>query len=129
MTTTGIWSIALGAAALIGLPLSAAYADTPAPAGPNAPSLAEPAPTPASAEAGPAAERNGAVARQHRYRTRARHVVYRHEPSYARAGGNVLADTAHGVIGGVEDLGSVAAYPVYCFPNYGSCRVRLPYRP
>jgi hypothetical protein len=27
------------------------------------------------------------------------------------------------VVGGVADLGSIAAYPVYCFPNYGSCPV------
>ena len=26
------------------------------------------------------------------------------------------------------DLGSVAAYPFCCFPNYGSCSVRVPYR-
>ncbi len=127
--TTGISALALGAAALICWPLSAAYADTPAPVGPNTPSLAEPAPTPPSAEAGPAGERNGAVTPQHQSRAHARHVVYRHKSHYARAGGNVLADTAHGVVGGVEDLGSVVAYPIYCFPNYGSCGVRLPYRP
>ena len=33
-----------------------------------------------------------------------------------------------GVAGGAADLGSVAAYPFYCFPNYGSCPVRVPYR-
>ena len=47
MTTSGISAIALGMAALVSFPLSAAYADTPAPAGPNAPSLSEPSPTPA----------------------------------------------------------------------------------
>jgi len=35
---------------------------------------------------------------------------------------------AIGVAGGAADLGSVAAYPFYCFPNYGSCSVRVPYR-
>jgi hypothetical protein len=30
--------------------------------------------------------------------------------------------------GGVADLGSIAAYPFYCFPRYGSCSVRVPYR-
>ena len=34
---------------------------------------------------------------------------------------------AHGVVGGVTTLGSVAAYPIYCFPNYGSCHFRRPY--
>jgi hypothetical protein len=29
-----------------------------------------------------------------------------------------------GLVGGVADLGSIAAYPIYCFPNYGSCPVR-----
>ena len=43
-------------------------------------------------------------------------------------GRNPLADAATGVVGGVADLGSVAAYPFYCFPNYGSCSVRVPYR-
>jgi hypothetical protein len=33
-----------------------------------------------------------------------------------------------GVAGGVADLGSIAAYPFYCFPDYGACRVRVPYR-
>jgi hypothetical protein len=32
------------------------------------------------------------------------------------------------VVGGVADLGSIAAYPFYCFPNYDSCSVRVPYR-
>ncbi len=28
---------------------------------------------------------------------------------------------------GVANLASLAAYPVYCFPHYGSCPVYLPY--
>jgi hypothetical protein len=35
---------------------------------------------------------------------------------------------AIGVVGGVADLCSIAAYPFYCFPDYGSCSVRVPYR-
>ena len=31
------------------------------------------------------------------------------------------------VVDGIADLGSIAAYPIYCFPNYGSCPVYLPY--
>ena len=34
-----------------------------------------------------------------------------------------MATAANGVVGGVADLGSIAAYPIYCFPNYGSCPV------
>jgi hypothetical protein len=34
-----------------------------------------------------------------------------------------VATAANGVVGGVADLGSIAAYPIYCFPNYGSCPV------
>ena len=41
---------------------------------------------------------------------------------------NPVATAATGVAGGVADLGSIAAYPFYCFPNYGSCSVRVPYR-
>jgi hypothetical protein len=63
-----------------------------------------------------------------RSRVHVRHIAYRDEHRWVR-GNNFVADTANGVVGGVADLGSVAAYPVYCFPNYGSCSVRLPYRP
>ena len=129
MTYSGISAIALGMAALVSFPLSAAYAATP-PAGPNAPSLSEPSPTPAWAEAGPARTGNRmATVHHHRAHVAARHVAYRDHYRSVRSGGNVVADTANGVVGGVEDLGSVAAYPVYCFPNYGSCSLRLPYRP
>jgi hypothetical protein len=57
-------------------------------------------------------------ARQHdrRYARDTRH----HETAY---GHNVPA----GVFGGVAKLWSVAAYPVYCFPNYDTCRVRWLY--
>ena len=45
-----------------------------------------------------------------------------------RYDGNPVTTAATGVAGGVADLGSIAAYPFYCFPNYGSCSVRVPYR-
>lgn len=134
-------AIAFGVAAFVSLStLSAALADSsaePAPT-PNAParvatptptttaaatpSLGEPSPTPGWAEAGP----NGGTSAQHpgaRHRTR--HYAYRTE---RRHDGNPVRSAATGVAGSVADLGSIAAYPVYCFPNYGSCSVRVPYR-
>ena len=132
-------AIALGAAALVSLsPLSALRADTstspaqsaPAPSAPGpasnqaAPSLSEPAPTPGWAEAGP----HGPTVAQHtlvRHYPR-RHYAYRNGRRYYSD--NPVATAATGVAGGVADLGSIAAYPFYCFPNYGSCSVRVPYR-
>jgi hypothetical protein len=136
-------ALAFGAAALISLStLSAALADsssepapTPsvtAPAHPSsapaptssaaAPSLNEPAPTPGWAEAGPV----GTKVAQH---PAARHYAHRHY-AYGRRyyHGNPVATAATGVAVGVADLSSIAAYPFYCFPNYGSCSVRVPYR-
>jgi hypothetical protein len=40
---------------------------------------------------------------------------------YVRYESNPVASATRGVANGVADLGSIAAYPVYCFPNYGSC--------
>ena len=134
-------AIALGVAAFVSLtPLSAAFADpsaepaptptapaaaTPAPAAsPATPSLSEPAPTPGWAESRP----GGPTVAQH---PSVRHYARRH---YASRSGhryysdNPVATAAIGVAGGVADLGSIAAYPFYCFPNYGSCSVRVPYR-
>jgi hypothetical protein len=134
-------AIALGVAAFVSLtPLSAAFADpsaepaptpsapaaaTPAPAAsPATPSLSEPAPTPGWAESGP----GGPTVAQHpsvrdyarrHYASRSGHRYYSDNP---------VATAAIGVAGGVADLGSIAAYPFYCFPNYGSCSVRVPYR-
>ena len=131
-------AIALGVAAFVSLaPLSIAFADpsaepaptpsapasTPAPVSTAAaPSLSEPAPTPGWAESGP----GGAKVGQHPVR----HYAHRR---YAirtgnRYGDNPVMTAATGVAGGVADLGSIAAYPFYCFPNYGSCSVRVPYR-
>jgi hypothetical protein len=134
-------ALAFGVAALVSLSaLSAARADSasepaptpsvtlpahppsaPAPAPMSsgaAPSLNEPAPTPAWAESGSHGTdaQNSAVRR-----TAHRHYAYRNE----RSSDNPVA---MGVAGGAADLGSVAAYPFYCFPNYGSCSVRVPYR-
>ena len=98
-----------------------------APSTASAPSLSEPATTPGWAEAGPhgpkVAEQNGARRYPHRY---ARHYAWRSGHRDYRA--NPVATAATGVAGGVADLGSIAAYPFYCFPRYGSCSVRVPYR-
>jgi hypothetical protein len=128
-------AIALGVAALVSLStLSAAFADTsaaptpsaqaPAPASSAAaPSLSEPAPTPGWAESGP----RGTTVAQHPVRHYAHpHYAYRSGRRYYSD--NPVATAATGVAGGVADLGSIAAYPFYCFPNYGSCSVRVPYR-
>lgn len=144
---TRIPALTLGAAVLVSLSaLSVARADssaepaptpvTTAPAHPSsaptpppassatAPSLAEPAPTPAWAESGPTGHR---VAQQPAVRRYAhRHYAYRNVHRYH--GDNPVGTVAMGVVGGAADLGSVAAYPFYCFPNYGSCPVRVPYR-
>jgi hypothetical protein len=135
-------AIALGVAAFVSLSaLSAARADSsaepaPTPSAPvtaqspaptptaAAPSLSEPAPTPAWAEAGP----TGATVALH---PSVRHYAHRH---YAYRSGhryysdNPVTTATVGVAGSVADLGSIAAYPFYCFPNYGSCSVRVPYR-
>jgi hypothetical protein len=129
-----ISAIALGVAALVSLsPLSIARADPPAAPAPSpapassaaAPSLSEPAPTPAWAESGP----GGATVAQHpairHYNHRRYAYRYGHRYYYSD---NPVATAATGVAGGVADLGSIAAYPFYCFPNYGSCSVRVPYR-
>jgi hypothetical protein len=114
-------------------PAPGSSATTPAPTPPARPasasseaqpSLNEPAPTPGWAEAGP----GGATVAKH---PAVRHYTHRH---YAYRDGhryysdNPVGQVAMGVAGGAADLGSVAAYPFYCFPNYGSCRVRVPYR-
>jgi hypothetical protein len=139
-------AIALGVAAFVSLStLSVARADsasepapTPsmtAPAHPTsaptpartttaaAPSLNEPAPTPAWAESGPHGPPTAAQNSSVRHSAH-RHYAYRNE----RRSDNPVATVAMGVAGGAADLGSVVAYPFYCFPNYGSCSVRVPYR-
>jgi hypothetical protein len=139
-------AIALGAAGFIALsPLSAARADpsaepaptpsqpatAPSAAAPTAaaPSLSEPAPTPGWAESSPGgtavAEHPHARHYAHRY---ARHYAWRNGHRYVYYGDNPVATAATGVVYGVADLGSLAAYPFYCFPNYGSCPVYWPHR-
>jgi len=116
-------------------PAQPVSAPTPAPMSPApmstaaAPSLSEPAPTPAWAESGPQgtkAAQNSSVRHTAHRRYVERHYAYRNERR--SDGGNPIGQVAMGVAGGAADLGSVAAYPFYCFPNYGSCSVRLPYR-
>jgi hypothetical protein len=133
-------ALALGVAAFISFsPLSVAFADpsaepAPTPSAPArvpsptptttaaAPSLSEPTPTPGWAESGP---NGGAIAQHTGPRHTTRHYAYR---SGNRYDGNPVRTAATGVAGGVADLGSIAAYPFYCFPNYGSCSVKVPYR-
>ena len=144
-------AIALGAAVFLSLaPLSIARADTsaepaptpgqPAPASnaaaPNAtppsaaaPSLSEPAPTPGWAESGPgkatAAERSHMRQYAHRYTRHYAHYAWRNGHRYVAYSHHPVATAANGVVGGLADLGSIAAYPIYCFPNYGSCPMHL----
>ena len=131
-------AIALSVAALVSLSPLSAWADTPAAPAPPArpapassaaatPSLNEPAPTPVWAESGPGAP---TVAQQRAMRHYPRHPARRYAWRSGRRyySDNPVATAATGVAGGVADLGSIAAYPFYCFPNYGSCSVRVPYR-
>ena len=127
--------IALGVAAFVSSsPLSTARADTsaqpaPMPSAP-APSLVEPVPTPDFwMESGP----DDATVAQHpasRHRARhdARHYAWRNEHHDAYDSDSPMAVAATGMVGGVAALASLAAYPLYCFPNYGLCSVRWPYQ-
>ena len=136
-------AIALGAAAFVSLsPLSMASADTSTPSGVTSPqsgstpsgaapttgeatpSLAEPAPTPGWAEAGPQGVQQPSRHYVHHY---TRHYAWRNGHRYVYYRNNPVASAATGVVGGLADLGSIAAYPIYCFPRYGSCPVYWPY--
>ena len=121
-------ALALGVAAFVSLSSLSARAEmSGAPASSAAaPSLAEPAPTPAWAESGP----GGPTAEHPTARLHARHYARHYAARNARryAYNNPVATVATGVVGGVADLGSIAAYPFYCFPNYGACSMRVPYR-
>lgn len=130
-----ISAIAFGLAALVSLSPFAAGAETaaaptpntPAASGAAQPSLSEPAPTPGWAEAGP----NGPTAAHRsamRHYPNHRYAWRNASPHYRYYRDSPVASAASGVAGGVADLGSIAAYPFYCFPNYGSCSVRVPYR-
>ena len=109
---------ALGVATFVSsFPLYAARADTSAL---GAPAPAEPAPKPDLwVTSGPD---EATLAQRPAARHHARHSPWRHRYD------NPMAAAATGVAGGIADLSSLAAYPFYCFPNYGSCSVRLPYR-
>ena len=61
----------------------------------------------------------------HRY---TRRYAWRNGHRYVHDDNNPVATAAAGMVDGVADLGSLAAYPFYCFPNYGSCPVSWPYR-
>ena len=136
-----ISAIALGVAAFVSvLPLSTASADSP-PSGAALPSLAEPAPTPSIATspsggtASAPGEANGAGVMpperpSHIYgghTARHAHYAWRHGRRYAAYSRNPVGAAANVVVGGVADLGSIAAYPFYCFPRYGSCPFYRPY--
>jgi hypothetical protein len=124
-------AFALGAAAFVSLsPLSTARADssaepapTPSQAAPApsaaAPSLAEPAPTPSLAEAPPTGATGEHPRMHHEAHRYTRHYAWRNGRRYVAYDNNPVAAAAYGVAGGVPDLGSLAAYPFYCFPNYG----------
>lgn len=91
------------------------------------PSLSEPAPTPGWAEGGPAsssARRATAAQTRHHYR----HYAWRNGSRRVYYSNNPVENAATGVVGTVADLGSLATYPIYCFPRYGSCPVHWPYR-
>jgi hypothetical protein len=150
-------AIALGVAAFVSIsPLSTASADSSAPSGatstPNetaptpsgaTPSLSEPAPTPSVATSPPSgtastpseAAGSGATVHQHPshiyvgHHARHTHYAWRngHRYAYYNYHRNPVAAAATGVVGSMADLGSLAAYPFYCFPRYGSCPVYWPY--
>ena len=126
--------LALGAAAVVSSsPLHPARADAsaqPAPAPAPASSLVESAPTPDFwVESGPddetAAQRPAARRHARHY---PRRYAWRKGRRYAYHIDNPMAVAAIGMAGGVAALGSLAAYPFYCFPNYGSCSFRWPDR-
>jgi hypothetical protein len=124
-------AIALGVAGLVSMSsISTVRADASATTGTTSatsgatPSLAEPAPTPdwaTSLGIGEKAVQEGPAPRHHAY-----HYARRGH-RYARYDNNPVANAAAGFVGGVADLGAIAAYPIYCFPNYGSCPVYRPY--
>jgi hypothetical protein len=55
------------------------------------------------------------------------HYAWRHGRRYATYSRDPVGTAANVVVGGIADLGSIAAYPIYCFPRYGSCPFYRPY--
>jgi hypothetical protein len=119
-------TVALGLAVFVLSPPATVHADTSAqialtPSSPT-PSLTEPAPTlDFWAESGPD---ETAVGQRPAARYHHRRHAARDGHRYAHYTHNPVAVAAASV---VADLGSLAAYPFYCFPNYGSCSVRWRY--
>jgi hypothetical protein len=93
--------------------------------GDTTPSLSEPAPTPGRAEVGPQGVQQPSHPYAHHY---TRHYAWRNGHRYTYYSNNPVASAATGVVGTAADLGSLAVYPIYCFPRYGSCPVYWPYR-
>lgn len=118
-------AIALGVATLVSLsPLSKASADTSTPSEAASPIGAT------SATGGATAVQHRAVTAERDYtRPNIRHyrTVWRNGHRKVYYGHNPVVAATTGVVGGVADLASLAAYPIYCFPHYGSCPVYLPY--
>ena len=133
-------AIALGLAAVVSLSTLTARSET-SPAAPSATSGEAASPVGAAATTGnPATPGSEAVrppARPYVHVTRpyvrhyahhyTRHAHYAWRKGRRYAYHDPVAAGAAAVVGGVADLGSIAAYPVYCFPHYGSCPVYLPY--
>ena len=89
--------------------------------GAGTPSLSEPAPTPSVATTDLQRPSHAGARRTHAaWRNGHRSASYRYDR-------NPVAAAATGVVGGMATLGSVAAYPIYCFPHYGSCRLYRPH--
>ena len=136
----GVSAVALGLAAIVSLSAPTARPET-SPAAPSATSGEATSPVGAAATAGNPATTGSEAVRPparpyvHAARPPARHYAHRytrHAHHAWRSGRryayhNPVAAGAAAVVGGVADLGSIAAYPVYCFPHYGSCPVYLPY--
>jgi hypothetical protein len=144
-----ISAIALGMATFVSIsPLSAASADSSAPSGAasatsgatSAPDGTAPTPSVASSPSGSAPTPTAGswpTPPQRPSQTYVRHYArydYTHHPHYAWRSGhryrvdrNPVVAATSGVVGGMADLGSLAAYPIYCFPRYSSCPVYLPY--
>ena len=126
-------AITLGVAALVSLtPLSAVRADMSAASGTTSATGGAPSTGNAAASTGsetPTVQPPSRPNVRHSAHHYARHYVSRHGHRYVRYGyrHNSLEAGATAVAGGIADLGSVAAYPIYCFPNYGSCPIYLPY--
>ena len=124
-----ISAISLGVVALVSFShLSTARADTSAPSettsatsgATSAPASETPTVQPPSRPYVPHYAHHYARHTHYAWRNGHRHVDYRYRHNPVAAGATAVA-------GGLADLGSIATYPIYCFPNYGSCPVYRPY--